>query len=572
MSTIKKIPMKLYHKIVMVILLTCLIPLVLLSVFTLYTFNTRYTELIGSQYDAEIEKSASVLEYYLDVFFNALEQNGSGENWKRALSGTDEAEKDDRVTALLKELADSNSYIRNCLFVDNEDHVYLYSKDGNRLVSSAIFFSQNRYTEIGRRGGEPFLNAIHKTPYYDHKEQSVCTVGKRLLLPEDMGTIYLELDPAAFDIVFSDKDLYGRGYLRILGPDGEVVYEREQDVDKRAASIAANLQQLVYSREVPGKGLAISFSIDKVTVLADIYVLRGIMILVILCCLTMILIVSSRFSRQLTEPIHGMIAEMDKLKTGDFDVRLPVKTRDELGILSENFNEMSRQLQLYINQSYVARLKEKEAELTALKSQIYPHFLYNTLEVIRMTAFDQEDEKVADMIEALSEQMRYIIGTAQDVVPLRMEVEVLRKYIWLINCRYEGKVQFEVNAEGMMDCMIPKLILQPIVENAFFHGLRPGGGEGVIALTAERTEGLIAITIMDNGVGMRAEEKEKLEELLLSDRPGNREEYNWQSIGLKNVHDRLRYIYGEQYGITIISHENIGTAVCAKIPENLEVV
>ena len=79
------------------------------------------------------------------------------------------------------------------------------SKDGNRLVSPDVFFSQKRYSEIGRRGAEPFLNSIHKTHYYNNKEQSVCTIGKRLLLPEDMGTIYLELDPAAFNIVFPDK-------------------------------------------------------------------------------------------------------------------------------------------------------------------------------------------------------------------------------------------------------------------------------------------------------------------------------------------------------------------------------
>ena len=187
-----------------------------------------------------------------------------------------------------------------------------------------------------------------------------------------------------------------------------------------------------------------------------------------------------------------------------------------------------------------------------------------------MTACEPNDQKVADMIEALSSQMRYIIGTTQDVVPLKMEVELLGKFIGLINCRYEGKVSFETDMDGFGECLIPKMILQPIVENAFFHGLKPKDGNGVIQLLAEETEGDLSITIMDNGVGMSETEKGRMEELLSSDRPGNKEEYNWQSVGLKNVHDRVSYLYGPQYGLTFVSHEGIGTAVSVKIPKNLE--
>jgi two-component system sensor histidine kinase YesM len=281
---------------------------------------------------------------------------------------------------------------------------------------------------------------------------------------------------------------------------------------------------------------------------------------------------ASAFSEKITSPIYAMMREMEKIEIGKFKVDIPVTSTDEIGVLSNRFNRMSRELQQYINRSYVAEIKEKEAELIALKSQIHPHFLYNTLEVIRMTALDESDEKTAKMIEVLSDQMRYIIGEARDIVPLQMEVDVIHKYIYLINCRYDGKVIFEVEANNLMNVMIPKLILQPIVENAFFHGLRPNQGEGTIQLTVEERDEKIVITIMDNGVGMKKKEQEKLEELLASDRPGNKEEYSWRSIGLKNVHDRLYYLYGEQYGITIISHENVGTAICVSVPKHMEEV
>lgn len=574
MNNTKGIPVRLYHKIVGVILITSMIPLVWLSVFTLYTFNTEYTRMINHQYTSEIEKSASALNYYLENFITILElRDGNGTYEKRTrmqdLLSERGNDREKRIHALLGEIADESEMIKNCVLIEEDETVTVYSKNGYRMADPRRFLNMNSFMGVNSYNNEIIFEDMHDTPYYDGGKESVCTIGRKIE-GVNPAILYLEIDPSAFDYVFSDKELYGKGYLRVIGEDGAVIYQREQDVDRRAASIAANLQQLIYSQNVPEKGLMISFSVDKVTVMADVYVLRGIMILVILCCLTMILVVSSHFSKQLTDPIHKMIGEMNKLRQGDFNVKLPVSSQDEIGVLSESFNEMSEQLQMHINRSYVAQLKEKEAELTALKSQIYPHFLYNTLEVIRMTAYDENDEKVATMIEALSDQMHYIIGTAKDVVPLRMEVDGLRKYLWLINCRYEGKVIFEINADGFMEYLIPKLILQPIVENAFFHGLKPKQGEGVIQLMAEEEEDKLMITILDNGVGMKPKEKRHLEELLESDRPGNKEEYNWQSIGLKNVHDRLRYLYGMQYGITISSHEGMGTAVCAVIPKDLE--
>ena len=110
----------------------------------------------------------------------------------------------------------------------------------------------------------------------------------------------------------------------------------------------------------------------------------------------------------------------------------------ELGELTARFNRMTEELEHYTNQVYVARIQQTEAELTALKSQIYPHFLYNTLEVIRMTALGRQDEMVGRMVEALSDQIRYLIGTVSDVVPLRSEVDILEKYIYLINCRFDN--------------------------------------------------------------------------------------------------------------------------------------
>ena len=249
------------------------------------------------------------------------------------------------------------------------------------------------------------------------------------------------------------------------------------------------------------------------------------------------------------------------------------KTYEDLVAFCEKFNaENPGKYGFLMNvaQGYLSKIKQTEAELNALKSQIYPHFLYNTLEVIRMTAVGRNDQMVADMIEALSDQIRYVIGTVNDLVPLGREVDILTKYIYLLNCRFSDKVTFSYNCAHLENQLIPKLILQPIVENAFIHGIKPMDGPGHIQLMAEQNENRITLTVMDNGVGMDEAALNKLYTLLDSDQPGHKENYEWASIGLKNVHDRLRYLYGSDYGISLYSTPGVGTVVKATIPADLQ--
>ena len=273
------------------------------------------------------------------------------------------------------------------------------------------------------------------------------------------------------------------------------------------------------------------------------------------------------FSRRLTRPIQAMMKQMEKVETGDFDIELPVDSEDEIGVLSQHFNQMSVALKNYINKYYVAQIKQNEAEMTALKSQIYPHFLYNTLEVIRMTALEEKDgRKVSRMIEALAAQIRYMIGTVQDMVPVSKEIDIVKKYVYLLNCRISGNIRLDVYTNGYDKIRVPKLILQPIVENAYVHGLKPRGGSGTVSIEITVDENVVEIMVMDDGVGMDEKTLESLHELMRIDAIGIKREDSWQSIGLKNVHDRIHYLYGDPFGVKITSQENIGTMIRIVMP------
>ena len=172
------------------------------------------------------------------------------------------------------------------------------------------------------------------------------------------------------------------------------------------------------------------------------------------------------------------------------------------------------------------------------------------------------------MIEALSEQIHYLIGPVKDLVPLGKEVEIVRKYVFLLNCRIQGHIQFECLGGRLDNLMVPKLILQPIVENAYVHGIKPKGGTGRIFMETNRQEDRLEISIMDDGVGMDESQLAQMKALLDSDEIGVKDEYNWKSIGLKNVNDRIRYLYGEEYGVKVTSSPGFGTIVRLLLPLN----
>lgn len=456
----------------------------------------------------------------------------------------------------------------------------------NRLFDDDAFLREIGADSIDRDSRRMLLFPTHSFDYvrFSSGTKNVLTVGRnyydltRSIGQERyVGTLLIDLNLREFDKVFENLQLSPDSAFYVTDGGGNCFFSSDASLvgaDLRALGVAFDAPAqdgLALSRPVEGYGLTVWLRLSGTPIEAQIRSIQRLMYLCILFSLAALLIGSTFFSRRLTQPIRTIMNEMAKVETGQFKEQLPVTSNDELGELTARFNQMTAELEHYTNQVYVARIQQTEAELTALKSQIYPHFLYNTLEVIRMTAVGHSDEMVARMVEALSDQIRYLIGTVSDVVPLRSEVDILEKYIYLINCRFGNKVEFQFSCDTLMDVEIPKLVLQPLVENAFIHGVKPMQGKGRIQLLAQRVGGDIVLTVLDNGVGMTAEALRGVEALLASDQPGRKNEYQWEGIGLKNVHDRMRFLYGPEYGVSLFSTPGMGTVVKVTVPGNLSV-
>lgn len=277
-----------------------------------------------------------------------------------------------------------------------------------------------------------------------------------------VGTLFFDIDTRRFDKIFMDVRWQDDELFYVTDMDGNCFYS---SVTGKAGCNVKEFtdgeKDFVLSKEIGELGLKVTVVMDIEKAFAKIRHTQRIIYIIIAASICALLGGSAFFSRRLTNPLREIMAQMEQVGTGNFDIVLPVRSNDEIGVLAVRFNQMSEALKQHINQSYVAQIRQKEAELTALKSQIYPHFLYNTLEVIRMTALDDSEKRVPEMIEALSEQIHYLIGPMQDMVPLEKEIEVVRKYVYLLNCRISGKIQLNMNVQSVSSMIVPKLILQP---------------------------------------------------------------------------------------------------------------
>ncbi|MGQ8873493.1 sensor histidine kinase [Paenibacillus sp. TSA_86.1] len=243
---------------------------------------------------------------------------------------------------------------------------------------------------------------------------------------------------------------------------------------------------------------------------------------------------------------------------------------DEIGLLEKNLHGMASRIREHIRDNYLMNLEKQTAELKALQSQIHPHFLQNTLQMIGGMVYSQKPADSYRVIRALSEMFRYIVRAPDGLVPLQSELDQLEHYMLIQKQRFASRLEYRLEVKGeLRDCYIPKLSLQPIVENAFLHGLekKPGEWRLGIEVASDPQQGLVTIQICDNGMGMEqgqlAEIQSRLERITRhSDRVWN----SGTSIGLLNAASRIAMHFGPDYGMRMESEYGQGTKVIIRIP------
>ncbi|GAB2544532.1 cache domain-containing sensor histidine kinase [Gracilibacillus alcaliphilus] len=270
-----------------------------------------------------------------------------------------------------------------------------------------------------------------------------------------------------------------------------------------------------------------------------------------------------KFTGTIVNPIESLNKKMKKVQTGDFnyeDVGMEVRTsKDEAGQMHENFKKMMQQINDLIIENYKKQLLIKESEFETLQAQVHPHFLYNTLESINWSAQMAGEKKIAQMAESLGYVLRASINTKEALISLKEELAIVDHYITIQRYRFEERLQFSKDIEEKyLTVMVPKFIIQPLIENSIKYGLQEIIGPCAVTLSVREEEQQIIITIADNGPGMNPDYIREIEQ----------GEYTAKGtgIGIRNINERIRMLFGEEYGLKIESIIHQGTVVSIRLP------
>ncbi|MBR6403880.1 MAG: sensor histidine kinase [Eubacterium sp.] len=289
-----------------------------------------------------------------------------------------------------------------------------------------------------------------------------------------------------------------------------------------------------------------------------------ILVLILILSIIFIYVISKRLSRRITEPITELCDMTEKFAGGDFSVSYHTNSNDEMETLAESFNSMVKEIETLIEDIHKEQENAKDAELRLLQEQINPHFLYNTLDAIIWMTESGENQKAIQVIQELSSFFRISLSKGQSEITIRNEREHVKSYLEIQHYRYQDIMDYEIDfEEDILDYHIQKLTLQPIVENALYHGIKNKRGQGMIKVCGRQDGKDIVFTVEDNGIGMNEEELERLRSLIA----GNLVQDDQSGFGMANVEKRLQMLYGTSYGMTVESKYGEGTVVTVRIPQ-----
>ena len=276
-----------------------------------------------------------------------------------------------------------------------------------------------------------------------------------------------------------------------------------------------------------------------------------------------VIIATYFFVKQTTKPLSVLVNKMANARNEKYDGQIEVTGSYEIQELTTTYNAMLEDLNRYIEELINVQKEKRKAEISALQMQINPHYVYNTLASIKWLIYQGEIEKSTKAIDAFISLLRSTIGNTDEYTTVEKEIENLKNYVFINNTRYGDKVQVEYFVNfGCEECQIPKMILQPFVENAFFHAF-PYERKGKITILVRKLDDNLQIQIIDDGVGIDQKRLKEISE-------GNTKTEHFTGIGVNNVDDRLKLLYGSQYGILIESEENKGTRITVCIPVKSE--
>ncbi|WP_339189644.1 sensor histidine kinase [Paenibacillus sp. FSL P2-0121] len=527
------------------------------------------------RYIADLKRYTALPLYNTDVQVYLTQQNT---DW----------EKNTGMAMFLSYLNHTKEEIIAVYLVDQYGSVF-YDKDAgiNELYPEERLAKWRIMSEDA--GAAPVIQGRHtiRTNSNVHKEVfSVLRTINSVSTLQNIGILVFDVDINLFKGIIDPVNAVTQGNTFIVDNNGDLIYASEdsavpnlaadtQTLNTKLLLQQVNQQQDHFQIDLNGQSYLAVYTVSKQTgwttmvtipltrILSPVQKNRNTLILTTLIIIAFALFVATIISHALTKPLKSLVRLMKRVQHGNLDVWQHSKYNDEIGMLGSHFNRMIIRIKDLLQEVSITEKRKQKADMRALQNQINPHFIYNTLESIRMLAESNDDPRVAKLTYLLGLQMRYSIVRNEEAVTIRQELDHVRNYYQLLEIRFPDKFRLNIDVpDEFLHLSVIKLVFQPIVENAVFHGLDQKVGLGTLSITAWSEHGDAVFCVEDDGIGMDEATLRSLNNSLQTGTDNER-----FGIGLRNVNERIRLHYGSSFGLLVESELGIGTRVTLRIAD-----
>lgn len=474
------------------------------------------------------------------------------------------------------------------IFILGRNKRVIGNTQNERINQKYDFFGQAWYKQAVENSGDSIYISPHEQNYVIDSTKyviSLCRSINSFDTTDVLGVMMIDLNLQALDEICRNVQLGKNGYIFIVDHQGNLIFHPDgiqgQDPadDSKSQSdsilipavlgtesgsftqeVHREVQQITYQK-IDSTGWVVVAVTPYREIVDDISKTRNSLILIGIICLMVTFLITLLISAAITRPLRDLEKRMEAAEQGDLAVRNVEYPHDEVGKLSRKMDSMLEKISGLMQDVVHEQEAKRKSEMKALQAQINPHFLYNTLDSIVWMA-ETNNRDVVLMTEALARLFRITLSRGEDQISLEQELEHVRNYLIIQSIRYVNKFDYSIDCDASLySCRVLKLILQPLVENSIYHGIKNKRQMGHIRITASEMERKLLIEVTDNGIGMTPE---KAANLLLESQTGRRR--NQGGIGVLNVHERIQLYYGQEYGLKFVSMPGEGTTVQIWLP------
>lgn len=598
MNIAKKLVQKIQHiSIRTKILLSFSLVIIILISSTLLFALTKYNDkLLNNNIEYSKKVTSSLIENsdeYLSQLKNISNIIAYNQHVQKYLNkhdsyySIDSSDSFQRTLEFLSNILTSRSDIDSILIFDN-DRLSVFKSTHLDLNTTFDYKSQLWYKNILTSGVTPRISGPHKQEYLADLGTSVFSVNRTIQRYDGLkktGVIHISVNISEIEKFCESANFYKNGFIFIINHSGEIIYHPDytrypnneslsfkNDIDNMTAKLISNENNIfttfindekyqIVSKNMNNADWYIVAATPYKSITEDADQIKSIIISMGVLSLIFALAITYILSTAITKPILNLRKCMVEAQEGNLTIRSNIKSNDEIGILSSSFNSMLAQIEKLMSQVISDQEQKRKLELKTLQAQINPHFLYNTLDSIIWMA-ESKNENIVPMTESLSKLFRISLSRGQDIIQISSELEHIKNYLFIQSMRYSDKFDYSISAnEELLQYKIIKLILQPIVENSIYHGIKNQREKGHITINAYTEDEKVIISIADDGIGMDS----KTCDAILSDSYKS-DKRSSSGLGVHNVNERIKLYFGDQFGLRYESRIGIGTTVYIYLP------